>query len=246
VWQIAHEHDALDGREGFEEVKVLVVVRCIGALEAGGKLPEEELEDVLELVLGIRGVGGVEPEDVGETAGGVRLDAPVLVEEEGGVDELRAGGGERADVDELLVEFCELGVEGPELLEERVGGERLADDLFVERELLGRRRGGARLGHHRRAGRLARPGASFALSEIQVVQTPTHADSPGSCRFGARQHVLAIPRTKGAQALLGAPPGLRTKAALKGTQNRRPDPQKVSAAWGCARPSLPPFSSDAR
>ena len=59
VGEVAHEHDALDGGEGLEEVKVLVVVGGIGALEAGGELPEEELEDVLELVLGIRGVGCV-------------------------------------------------------------------------------------------------------------------------------------------------------------------------------------------
>lgn len=59
MWEIAHKHHALDGGEGLEEVKVLIVIGCIGAFESGGELAEEELEDVLELVLGIRGVGRV-------------------------------------------------------------------------------------------------------------------------------------------------------------------------------------------
>lgn len=54
--KIAHEHDALDGGEGFEEVEVLVVVRSIGTFQPGGKLPKEKLKDVLEFVLGIRSV----------------------------------------------------------------------------------------------------------------------------------------------------------------------------------------------
>ena len=68
-------------------MEVLIVVGRVSAGEIIRELPEEELEDVAKFVLIVGRVRRVESEEVCEAARGVRLDAAVLVEEDGGVDE---------------------------------------------------------------------------------------------------------------------------------------------------------------
>ena len=62
-------------------MKIFVVISGVRALETSRQLPEEELEDVTELILSVGRIGRVEPEQVGETACGIGLYAAVLVEE---------------------------------------------------------------------------------------------------------------------------------------------------------------------
>lgn len=185
-------------------MEVFIVVRRVSSLEASRKLPEEELEDVAKFVLIVGRVRRVESEEVGEAARGVRLDAAVLVEENGGVDEIFADGVEGGDVDVLLVHLCELLVELLEFLLEGVGGEALADELVAEAEFLG---GGlprrARCDHGGREGASSERGSEGSPRQSAIV-----AGGGGGverARSASRVVVPCFPRASIQPAILTSP-----------------------------------------
>lgn len=75
-------------------------------------LNEKELEDILELSIGVRCVRCVKTKHVGDTTSAVGLDALVLVQQYGLVDQVELERIERFDVGLVLIETFKALMEG--------------------------------------------------------------------------------------------------------------------------------------
>lgn len=99
--------------------------------------------------MGVRSIWSIKPKNIRQTARSIRLDASILMKEDGCIDELFPHGTQRVHVNQFLVQFCELCMKCLEFLEQNIGSKALPDQFFGESEFLGRRLAlGTGLGHH--------------------------------------------------------------------------------------------------
>jgi len=137
VWKVANEDNTLHSGQRFKKVEVLIIIRRVRTLQAGGKLAEEELKDIAEFVMCVRSIRSKQSEDVSQTASSVSLDSTILVKKNGIVDQLLADCRECSGINAVLVEVCELGVEILQLLEQGICGMTLSNEPIVKLEFLG-------------------------------------------------------------------------------------------------------------
>ena len=98
-------------------MEVFVVVRRVRTPQASSKLAEEELKDVAEFIVRVRGIRSKQPEDVSKTTSCVSFDSSILMKENGVVDQLLADRREASGIDAVLIQLGELSVKVLQLFE---------------------------------------------------------------------------------------------------------------------------------